>query len=59
MPLRELWLDESGMDNAEYALIAALVAVAAIVTVKDFGKKSVAKEYNTISTDFIKDKAPK
>jgi pilus assembly protein Flp/PilA len=40
-------LDESGQDLIEYALIAALVAVAAISAIKGLGNK-VDNEFNTI-----------
>ncbi len=39
--------DETGQDLIEYALIAALVAVAAIAAMKGLGNK-ISNEFNTI-----------
>ncbi len=45
--LRVFLSDETGQDLIEYALIAALVAVAAITAIKGLGNK-ISNEFNTI-----------
>lgn len=45
--LRMLFDDESGQDLIEYALIAALIAVAAIAAMKGLTNK-INNEFNTI-----------
>ena len=45
--LRSLISDESGQDLIEYALIAALIAVAAIAAMKGLTNK-IGNEFNTI-----------
>lgn len=45
--LRNLHYDESGQDLIEYALIAALIAVAAIAAMKGLTTK-ITTEFNTI-----------
>ena len=45
--LRVFLSDETGQDLIEYALIAALVAVAAIAAMKGLGNK-ISNEFNTI-----------
>ena len=47
--LRNLLHDESGQDLIEYALIATLVALAAIVAVHGLGNK-IGSEFNTIGS---------
>jgi pilus assembly protein Flp/PilA len=37
--MKKFWSDESGQGMTEYILIVALIAVAAIVTVKMFGSQ--------------------
>ena len=34
--LKQLWLDESGQDTAEYALLLLLIALALIVSIQTF-----------------------
>jgi Flp pilus assembly pilin Flp len=45
---------EDGGELIEYALLAALVALATIKSVEAFGKKDVLKLLTTIGTDFRK-----
>jgi pilus assembly protein Flp/PilA len=45
--LTSLLNDESGQDLIEYALIAALIAVAAITAMKGLGNK-ISNDFNTI-----------
>ncbi|HVT96942.1 MAG TPA: Flp family type IVb pilin [Acidobacteriaceae bacterium] len=45
--LKSLLHDESGQDLIEYALIAALIAVAAIAAMRGLSTK-IATEFNTI-----------
>ena len=47
--LRSLYRDESGQDLIEYALIAALVALAAIATLKTLGQK-LSSSFTSVST---------
>jgi pilus assembly protein Flp/PilA len=47
--LRSLLNDESGQDLIEYALIAALIAVAAIAALKGLTTK-ISAEFNTIGS---------
>lgn len=47
--LRKLLRDDSGQDLIEYALIAALIAVAAIAAMKGLSNK-VSNEFNTIGS---------
>jgi pilus assembly protein Flp/PilA len=44
-----LLADESGQDLIEYALIAALIAVAAIAALKGLNNK-ISNEFNTIGS---------
>jgi pilus assembly protein Flp/PilA len=44
---KRLLADESGQDLIEYALIAALIAVAAITALKGLDNK-ISSEFNTI-----------
>ncbi|HUB18628.1 MAG TPA: Flp family type IVb pilin [Acidobacteriaceae bacterium] len=45
--LRSLLHDESGQDLIEYALIAALIAIAAIAAMRGLSNK-ISNEFNTI-----------
>jgi pilus assembly protein Flp/PilA len=45
--LRKLLQEDSGQDLIEYALIAALIALAAIVAMKGLSNK-IGSEFNTI-----------
>jgi pilus assembly protein Flp/PilA len=45
--LKSLWTDESGQDLIEYALIAALIALAAIVAMKGLSNK-ISNEFNAV-----------
>jgi pilus assembly protein Flp/PilA len=47
--LRSLANDESGQDLIEYALIAALIAIAAIAAMKGLSTK-ISTEFNTIGS---------
>ena len=47
--LKRLWQDETGQDLIEYALVAALLALAAIASIRTLGTK-VAGTFTTIST---------
>jgi pilus assembly protein Flp/PilA len=47
--LSELLFEESGQDLIEYALIAALIAVAAISALRGLGNK-ISNEFNTIGS---------
>jgi len=47
--LRSLFNDDSGQDLIEYALIAALIAVAAIAALKGLTTK-ISAEFNTIGS---------
>jgi pilus assembly protein Flp/PilA len=47
--LRSLVNDESGQDLIEYALIAALIAIAAIAAMRGLSTK-IATEFNTIGS---------
>ena len=38
--IRELWRDESGITSVEYALLAALLAVACVVAVSQLGEST-------------------
>jgi pilus assembly protein Flp/PilA len=44
---KSLLIDESGQDLIEYALVAALIAVGAIVAMKSLSNK-ISNEFNTI-----------
>lgn len=46
--LRDIWNDESGQDLVEYALIASLIVVAAITSIKSYGA-ALATAYNSLS----------
>ena len=46
--LKKLWRDESGQDLIEYALIAALLALAAVVGMKSLAT-AINGEYGKIS----------
>lgn len=48
--LRSLHKDESGQDLIEYALVAALIALAATLGMKSLAN-SINNAFNTISTD--------
>ena len=41
--LRKLWRDETGGEVIEYALIAGLIVVAAVATIRIVGTKVVAR----------------
>jgi pilus assembly protein Flp/PilA len=43
--------DESGQDLIEYALVAALIGLGAVVSMKGLGSK-IANAFNTVSTNF-------
>ncbi|HEX4005234.1 MAG TPA: Flp family type IVb pilin [Acidobacteriaceae bacterium] len=45
---------ESGGNLIEYALLAALVAIACVSTLETFGKKDLLKTFTTVGTDFKK-----
>jgi pilus assembly protein Flp/PilA len=45
--LKSLLTDESGQDLIEYALIAALIALAAIVAMKGLSNK-ISNEFNAV-----------
>jgi pilus assembly protein Flp/PilA len=45
--LRSLFFDDSGQDLIEYALIAALIAVAAIAAMRGLSNK-ISNEFNSI-----------
>ena len=45
--LKALWLDESGQDLAEYALLLALIAIVVIVALRLLGP-TIANLFNTI-----------
>jgi len=47
--LRSFLIEDSGQDLIEYALIAALIAVAAISAVRGLGNK-ISNEFNTIGS---------
>lgn len=47
--LRALFTEESGQDLIEYALIAALIALGAIVAMGSLSN-SIANEFNTIGS---------
>ncbi|MFP5228383.1 MAG: Flp family type IVb pilin [Acidobacteriota bacterium] len=47
--LKTLWNEESGQDLIEYALIAALIAVAAIAAMRGLTNK-ITNEFNTIGS---------
>jgi pilus assembly protein Flp/PilA len=47
--LSSLLIDESGQDLIEYALIAALIAVAAIAAMRGLSNK-IGSEFNTIGS---------
>jgi pilus assembly protein Flp/PilA len=46
---QSLMVDESGQDLIEYALIAALIALGAIVAMKSLSNK-ISNEFNTIGS---------
>jgi pilus assembly protein Flp/PilA len=46
---QSLLVDESGQDLIEYALIAALIALGAIVAMKSLSNK-ISNEFNTIGS---------
>jgi pilus assembly protein Flp/PilA len=45
--LKTLLTDDSGQDLIEYALIAALIALAAIVSMRSLANK-ISNEFNTV-----------
>lgn len=47
--LRKLYQEDSGQDLIEYALIAALIALGAIVAMKGLSNK-IGSEFNTIGS---------
>jgi Flp pilus assembly pilin Flp len=53
--LLSLFLSENGGELIEYALLAALIAIAAIKGLSDFGDKHLLKFYKTIGSDLQKD----
>ena len=48
--LKALWLDESGQDLAEYALLLALIAIVVIVALRLLGP-TIANLFNTIESE--------
>jgi pilus assembly protein Flp/PilA len=48
--LKALWLDESGQDLAEYALLLALIAIVVIVALRLLGP-TIADLFNTIESE--------
>ena len=48
--LQALWKDECGVTAVEYALIAALISVAAIVAMTSVGG-SISSVFNHVATD--------
>ena len=46
-PLRTFFIDESGQDLIEYALIAALIALGSIAAMSTLAG-SIANEFNTV-----------
>ncbi|MGC2621334.1 MAG: hypothetical protein WA414_19980 [Acidobacteriaceae bacterium] len=53
--LLELAASDGGGQMIEYALLGALVAVASVTAMTNFGKKDLLKLYTTIGTNFKKD----
>jgi pilus assembly protein Flp/PilA len=47
----QLWNDEEGQDLVEYALLAALIAVAAVITMTALGTK-ISALFTKINTSF-------
>jgi pilus assembly protein Flp/PilA len=47
--LKALWLDESGQDLAEYALLLALIAIIVIAALTLLGP-AISNLFNTITT---------
>jgi pilus assembly protein Flp/PilA len=47
--LKSLLTDDSGQDLVEYALIAALIALAAIASMRSLSNK-ISNEFNTIGS---------
>ncbi len=48
-PFKNLWLDESGQDMAEYALLLALIAIVVIVAINTLAPAISASFNNTAS----------
>jgi len=51
LTIKRFILEESGQDLVEYALLAALVAIVTIASLRTLGTK-VAGFYNTLATAF-------
>ena len=49
-PLKALWVDESGQDLVEYALLVALIAIVVIAALKILGP-IIATVFNNIATN--------
>ncbi len=48
-PLKNLWLDESGQDLTEYAVLLALIAIIVVVAINTLGPAISASFNNTAS----------
>ncbi len=48
-PFKNVWLDESGQDMAEYALLLALIAIVVIVAINTLAPAISASFNNTAS----------
>ncbi|MCE5185273.1 MAG: Flp family type IVb pilin [Planctomycetaceae bacterium] len=48
--LKKLWKDEAGLETVEYAVIAALIVVGAIVALRSIGGK-VQTTFETLDTN--------
>ena len=48
--LKRLWKEEDGQDLIEYALLAALIALAAVVTMKTLAS-DISNVFSAIGTD--------
>ena len=49
-PFKSLWVDESGQDLVEYALLVALIAIIVIAALRILGPV-IASVFNNISTE--------
>ena len=49
-PMKALWVDESGQDLVEYALLVALIAIVVIAALKILGP-IIATVFNNIATN--------
>lgn len=54
--LSQLWSDQSGQGMAEYGLLTALIAIAALVAVKTLGE-SLKQKFEDMSTSLNSVKA--